>query len=149
MKKRVLSLFMALALCLTPLPTAALAEEAGAVQDAANANRTYTTGEGAGLTADSSGEAQDGEADTAVSALQEAHHANHCVCGSNHQEIGDHKSADEKTFTAWNETTSLPSTTGSYYLTQPVSGSWTVPKGVVSLNGHTISGNIKVGSGAR
>ena len=153
MKKRVLSLFMALALCLTPLPTAALAEEAGAVQDAANANSTYTTGGDAGLTggdADSSGETQDGEADTAVSALQEAHHANHCVCGSNHQEIGDHKSADEKTFTAWNETTSLPSTTGSYYLTQPVSGSWTVPKGVVNLclNGHTISGNIKVGSGA-
>ena len=83
MKKRVLSMLMALALCLTLLPTAALAEEAGVVQDAANANSTYTTGENAGLTggkdgsvpdgtdggdADSSGEAQDGEADTAVSA---------------------------------------------------------------------------------
>ena len=86
MKKRVLSLLMALTLCLTTLPTAALAEEAGVVQDAANANSTYTTGENAGLTggkdgsvpdgtdggdADSSGEAQDGEADTAVSAVQE------------------------------------------------------------------------------
>ena len=50
MKKRVLSLFMALMLCLTLLPTAALAEEAGVVQDAANANSTYTTGENAGLT---------------------------------------------------------------------------------------------------
>ena len=49
MKKRVLSLFMALALCFSMLPTAALAEEAGAVQDAANANSTYTTGEGARL----------------------------------------------------------------------------------------------------
>ena len=46
MKKRVLSLFMALMLCLTLLPTAALAEEAGVVQDAANANSTYTTGDG-------------------------------------------------------------------------------------------------------
>ena len=78
MKKRVLSLFMALALCLTPLPTAALAEEAGAVQDAANANSTYTTGEGAGLTADSSGEAQDGAADAAAEA---GIHTAHCVCG--------------------------------------------------------------------
>ena len=78
MKKRVLSLFMALALCLTLLPTAALAEEAGVVQDAANADSTYTNGEDVGLTGgkdDSvpegtdSGEAQDGEADTAVSAV--------------------------------------------------------------------------------
>ena len=95
MKKRLLSAFMALALCLTLLPTAALAEEAGVVQDAANANSTYTTGENAGLTggkdgsvpdgtdggdADSSGEAQDGEADTAVSAVQGASQASHCVC---------------------------------------------------------------------
>ena len=91
MKKRVLSMFMALALCLTLLPTAALAEEAGAAPDAANADSTYTTGEDAGLAGgeddsapddtdggdtDSSGEAHDGEADTAVSAVQEAHHAN-------------------------------------------------------------------------
>ena len=33
MKKRVLSLFMALALCFSMLPTAALAEEAGAAPD--------------------------------------------------------------------------------------------------------------------
>lgn len=86
MKKRVLSLLMALALCLTLLPTAALAEEAGAAPDAANADSTYTTGEDAGLAGgkdgsvpddtdggdtDNSGEMQDGEADTAVSAVQE------------------------------------------------------------------------------
>ena len=81
---------MALALCFSMLPTAALAEEAGAAPDAANADSTYTTGEDAGLAGgedDSApddtdgGEAQDGEAGTAVSAVQEAHHANHCVCG--------------------------------------------------------------------
>ena len=90
MKKRVLSLFMALALCFSLLPTAALAEEAGAAPDAANADSTYTTGEDAGLAGgeDDSvpddtdgGEMQGGEADTAVSAVQGASHASHCVCG--------------------------------------------------------------------
>ena len=74
----------------------------------------------------------------------------HCVCGSNHQEIGDHKSADEKTFTAWTATDSLPGTAGSYYLTQSVTADWTVPTGEVTLclSGQTISGSITVGSGA-
>ena len=74
----------------------------------------------------------------------------HCVCGSNHQEIGDHKSADEKTFTAWTETTSLP-TSGAYYLTQGVtiSGNVTLNENVtLCLNGQTINGKITVGDGA-
>ncbi len=74
----------------------------------------------------------------------------HCVCGSNHQEIGDHKSADEKTFTAWTETTSLP-TSGAYYLTQGVtiSGNVTLNENVtLCLNGQTINGKITIGSGA-
>ena len=162
MKKRVLSLLMALALCFSMLPTAALAEEAGAAPDAANANSTYTTGEDAGLAGgeddsapddtdggdtDSSGEAQDGEADTAVSAVQEAHHANHCVCGGNGDVNGhNHDTAG----TEWKTADSLPNSAGSYYLTQSVSGDWTVPTGEVNLclNGQTISGKITVGSGA-
>ena len=161
MKKRVLSLFMALALCLTLLPTAALAEEAGAAPDAANADSTYTNGEDAGLAGGeddsapddtdggdtgSSGEMQGGEADTAVSAVQGASHASHCVCGGN----GDVKGHTHNTDTTWTAATSLPGTAGSYYLTQSVSGDWTVPTGGVNLclNGQTISGSIKVGSGA-
>ena len=161
MKKRVLSAFMALALCLTLLPTAALAEEAGVVQDAANANSTYTTGENAGLTggkdgsvpdgtdggdADSSGEAQDGEADTAVSAVQGASHASHCVCGGN----GNVNGHTHSTNTAWKAADSLPDSAGNYYLTQSVSENWNVPTGEVNLclNGQTISGSITVGSGA-
>ena len=220
MKKRVLSLFLAFTLCFSMLPTAALAEEAGVVQDAANANSTYTTGENAGLTggkdgsvpddtdggdADSSGEAQDGEADTAVSAVQELidalpdevtaenaetvaeqlaaidaalealtaeqltkvdltryetvcaaltelsavqedSHASHCVCGGN----GDVNGHTHNTDTTWTAADSLPDSAGSYYLTQSVSGSWTVPMGEVNLclNGQTISGSITVGSGA-
>ena len=159
MKKRVLSAFMALALCLTLLPTAALAEEAGVVQDAANANSTYTTGENAGLTggkdgsvpdgtdggdADSSGEMQDGEADTAAEA---GTHTAHCVCGKDSTTVNGHT---HSTNTAWKAANSLPNSAGSYYLTQSVSGNWTVPTGEVNLclNGQTISGSITVGSGA-
>ena len=157
MKKRVLSLFLAFTLCFSMLPTAALAEEAGVVQDAANANSTYTTGENAGLASGKdgsvpddtdSGEAQDGEADTAVSAVQEAHHANHCVCGGNGDVNGhNHDTAG----TEWETADSLPNSAGSYYLTQSVSGDWTVPEGEVNLclNGQTIYGKITVGSGAK
>lgn len=162
MKKRVLSLFMALALCFSMLPTAALAEKAGAAPDAANADSTYTAGEDAGLAGgeddsvpddtdggdtDSSGEAHDGEADTAVSAVQEAHHANHCVCGGNGDVNGhNHDTAG----TEWKTADSLPNSAGSYYLTQSVSGDWTVPTGEVNLclNGQTINGSITVGKGA-
>ena len=162
MKKRVLSLFMALALCFSMLPTAALAEEAGAAPDAANADSTYTTGEDAGLAGGeddsvpddtdggdtgSSGEMQGGEADTAVSAVQGASHASHCVCGGN----GNVNGHTHSTNTEWTAADALPGTAGSYYLTQPVSGDWTVPTdGEVNLclNGQTISGSITVGSGA-
>ena len=191
------------------------------VQDAANANSTYTTGENTGLTggkdgsvpdgtdggdADSSGEMQDGEADTAVSAVQELidalpdevtaenaetvaeqlaaidaalealtaeqltkvdltryetvcaaptelsavqedSHASHCVCGGN-GDVNGHK--HDTAGTEWTTTASLPDSAGNYYLTQPVSGSWTVPTGEVNLclNGQTIDGSITVGSGA-
>ena len=141
MKKRVLSLFMALALCLIPLPTAALAEEA------ANANSTYTTGEDGGLTGGSSGEMQDVEADAAAEA---GTHTAHCVCGKDSgTTVKGHTT--HSTDTTWTAATSLPGTAGSYYLTQPVSGDWTVPTGEVNLclNGQTINGKITVGSGAK
>ena len=163
MKKRVLSLFMALALCFSMLPTAALAEEAGAAPDAANADSTYTTGEDAGLAGgeddsapddtdggdtDSSGEMQGGEADAAAEA---GTHTAHCVCGKDSgTTVKGHTT--HSTDTTWTAATSLPGTAGSYYLTQPVSGDWTVPTdGEVNLclNGQTIYGKITVGSGAK
>ena len=54
------------------------------------------------------------------------------------------------TNTAWKAANSLPNSAGSYYLTQSVSGGWIVPEGEVNLclNGKTIDGSIKVGSGA-
>ena len=78
---------------------------------------------------------------TALLADAQSGEHTHCVCGGSHQEIGDHKSADEKTFTAWNETTSLP-TSGAYYLTQNVtiSGNVTLTGNVtLCLNGHTVT----------
>ena len=162
MKKRVLSLFMALALCFSMLPTAALAEEAGAAPDAANANSTYTTGEDAGLAGgkddsvpddtdggdtDSSGEMQGGEADAAAEA---GTHTAHCVCGKDSSTtVKGHTT--HSTNTAWKAADSLPNSAGSYYLTQSVSENWTVPTdGEVNLclNGQTINGKITVGSGA-
>ena len=153
MKKRVLSMFMALALCFSLLPTAALAEEAGAAPDAANADSTYTTGEDAGLAGGEDDSAPDdtdsgdtdssGEADAAAEA---GTHTAHCVCGGN----GDVNGHAHNTGTAWTAATSLPNSEGSYYLTQPVSGDWTVPTGEVNLclNGQTINGKITIGSGA-
>ena len=62
---------------------------------------------------------------------------------------------DSITFTPWTSTTSLPSSSGSYYLTGNVSlsGTWTAPSGTTNLclNGYDItfsSGNISVGSGS-
>ena len=237
MKKRLLSAFMALALCLTLLPAPARAEEADAPEGGApavseqvgtNENENGTEGgqqdtgiPDAGGAEDSKADApESGEdenagnnADAAVSAVQtmidalpivseledmdaegldaayvgilaayDAYKAlnaeqqaqitgadcfkallgwfssptapladaqsgehTHCVCGKDHREIGDHKSADEKTFTAWNETTSLP-TSGAYYLTQDVTISSSVTlTGDVTLCLHGCTVNVSSG----
>lgn len=67
----------------------------------------------------------------------------HCVCGAEHTEIGDHTAEELITFTAWSDTTSLPSSKGNYYLTADVtlSAAWNPVDGtVLCLNGHTITG---------
>ena len=78
-------------------------------------------------------------------ALPQAGHT-HCVCGGN----GDVNGHEHDTAVTWTTADSLPDSAGNYYLTQSVSGSWTVPTGEVNLclNGQTISGSITVGSGA-
>ena len=181
MKKRVLSMFMALALCLTLLPAPVRAAEdtpeSGAIvqeeqqeeqekapaaespvilEQAAENGITVQDGEDstvseqAGTNEDENGAEggrqntgtpdAGGAEDSKADAPEIGEHT-HCVCGGSHQEIGDHKSADEKTFTAWNETTSLP-TSGAYYLTQNVtiSGNVTLTGNVtLCLNGHTVT----------
>ena len=84
----------------------------------------------------------------AAFALPQADHT-HCVCGKDSDtEVNGHT---HSTNTEWTATDSLPDSAGSYYLTQPVSGDWTVPTGEVNLclNGQTINGKITVGSGAK
>ena len=80
MKKRVLSLFMALALCLTMLPTAAFAE----ASDAAAQTAGGTTDTGGAYTIDKDTAAPDQEERDALSVwalrAESSEHA-HCVCG--------------------------------------------------------------------
>lgn len=167
MKKRVLSAFMALALCLTLLPTAAWAEEADApeggaptVSEQAGTNEDENGAEGgpqntgtpdAGSTEESKADApesgEDENAGNNADAQSGVH--THCVCGGN-GDVNGHK--HDTAGTEWTTTDSLPGSAGNYYLTQSVSKNWTVPKdGEVNLclNGQTINGKITVGSGAK
>nr|WP_144365839.1 S-layer homology domain-containing protein [Lacrimispora amygdalina] len=89
------------------------------------------------------------ESEIGTSVLPQADHT-HCICGGNEDVNGHEHDTAGTEWTEWTKTDALPSTEGNYYLTQPVTGSWTVPKGKVNLclNGQTISGSITVGSGA-
>ncbi len=80
----------------------------------------------------------------------------HCVCGAEHEVIGNHIEAQSIDWTAWTDklakeqrgtgnakaSTSLPSEEGNYYLTGDVkiSNGWTPPNGdtVLCLNGYSI-----------
>ena len=154
MKKKVLSIFLALMLCLSLLPTAALAEEAGTAgagdtlaAEQGEGNTVAGQGEdstGTGQDEDSTGTGQDGDSTgtgqgegdvlseqsvsaAAFSSAAETH--NHTVGGEN------------VTFTAWTETDSLPDATGNYYLTDSVTltETWTPADGVIlDLNGKSI-----------
>ena len=73
----------------------------------------------------------------------------HCVCGAEHQTIGDHTAEDadaSKTFQAWESDNKLPDKEGRYYLTKDVviSETWKPADGtVLCLNGKTITGKAK------
>ena len=85
---------------------------------------------------------------TALLADAQSGEHTHCVCGKDSgTTVNGHTHNNS---TAWTAADSLPSTAGSYYLTQSVSSDWTVPTGEVNLclNGQTINGKITVGSGA-
>ena len=68
----------------------------------------------------------------------------HCICGSSTctSTTGGHTGYSTY-WTAWNETTSLPTTAGNYYLMKDVtlSDTWTVSANInLCLNGNTITG---------
>ena len=89
------------------------------------------------------------ESEIGTGVLPQADHT-HCVCGGNGDVNGHEHDTAGTEWTEWTKTDTLPDSVGNYYLTQSVSGSWTVPTGEVNLclNGQTISGSITVGSGA-
>ena len=89
------------------------------------------------------------ESEIGTGVLPQADHT-HCVCGGNGDVNGHEHDTAGTEWTEWTKTDALPDSAGNYYLTQSVSGSWTVPTGEVNLclNGQTISGSITVGSGA-
>ena len=55
-----------------------------------------------------------------------------CVCGGT-ATVNSHEHDSDSI--AWTATDSLPDSAGNYYLTQNVSGNWTVPEGEVSMDG--------------
>ena len=114
MKKKGLSIFLALAMCVGLLPTTAMAAED-----------------------------EDISTQSGISVQAEEH--KHCICGAEHQAVGDHTNDIQTTFTAWTSSDSLPSTAGNYYLTEDVTLSqnryWVPANGtVLCLNGHSITG---------
>ena len=113
--------------------------------DAVNPDCTVCSAKGADLSACLGKE----EAVLAAFALPQADHT-HCVCGGNGDVNGHEHDTAGTEWTEWTKTDSLPNSAGNYYLTQSVSGSWTVPTGEVNLclNGQTINDKITVGSGA-
>ena len=176
MKKRVLSMFMVLALCLTLLPAPVRAAEdtpeSGAIvqqerqeeispavseQAGTNEEENGSEGDPQNTGTPDAGGAEDSKADAPESGedenagnnadAQSGEHT-HCVCGKDSgTTVNGHTHNNS---TAWTAADSLPNSAGSYYLTRSVSGSWAVPEGEVNLclNGQTINGKITVGSGA-
>ena len=146
MKKKVLSIFLALMLCLSLLPTAALAEEAGT----AGAGDTLAAEQSEGNTVteqdeDSTGTGQDGDSTgtgqgegNVLSEQSVSAAAFSSAAGAHSHAVG----GENVTFTAWTKTDSLPNETGNYYLTDSVTltETWTPADGVIlDLNGKSIT----------
>lgn len=69
-------------------------------------------------------------------------HTDHCICGAEHEAVGDHTAAEAVTWTGISDLSSI-TTSGYYYLTTDVtlSESWNPADGtVLCLNGHSITG---------
>ena len=166
MKKRVLSLFMALALCLTLLPTAAWATENTSEPSTQLTEPTPVPQEPEipgqpedTKTPDQPEEpSQDEEPPAAeavapvgeVSEAADSTHTDHPICGKTCAD-GNHIGVDNSlTWTGISDLQNI-NQDGNYYLTKDVTlySTWTCKNDVnLCLNGQTINGSITVGSGA-
>ena len=142
MKKRVLSLFLALVLSVSMVPMTAFAEETGAAtaQEAQNGGDTADVSP---VVEDISGGNASGK-DVAVQAAQGGEHTGHPICGN--ADCSEHGQA----VTDWEEIkdeNGLRAVTegGYYYLTDSITltAAWIPANGtVLDLNGHSITGDV-------
>ena len=154
MRKRIFSILLTIAVCLSMMPAGVWANE-GNIPEKGTDNlfkintveefKTFQNKVNRGGTdkvVTLSTNSNENEVST------ENEHTNHCVC-SGTANVNGH--SHDTAGTVWTATNSLPASAGNYYLTQSVLGNWTVPTGDVKLclNGQTISGKITVGSGAK
>ena len=151
MKRKILSLLLVLALCLSLLPTAALASEdaqAPALEQTQSepapeeqeAPAPEEQEEAPAPEAQEQEEIPEAENEVSLFSADEPH--THYLCGGKTcTEVGHTESA-ETTFTKWESTNSLPTTADNYYLTGNVtlSYTWTPADGtVLDLNGYSIT----------
>ena len=152
MRKRIFSILLTIAVCLSMMPAGVWANEGNIPEKGTdNLFKINTVEEfktfqnkvnrgGTDKTVTLSTNSDENEIST------ENGHTNHCVCGGI-ADVNGH--THDNAGTVWTATTYLPDSAGSYYLTQSVSANWTVTGDVkLCLNGQTISGKITVGSGA-
>ena len=147
MRRRIVSLFMALALCLSLLPTAAFAAEDEPAEQPLSQEQVISAPE-------ESEEQQEPEAETpaketaqlpaaaaeAVNTAADGEHS-HCVCGAVHKATGAHTAENPVTWTGVDALTN-DMAAGNYYLTADVelSSMWQPQNDIVlCLNGHTIT----------
>ena len=150
MKKRFLSILLTLCMVTQLMPTGAFAAQ-GTDAGGSSTGDAYTVADDSDL-GDAEGQDDDGNENDAVVetgngsgevalASTEGAHV-HRICGDSSCTDDSHAEIE---WTAWNSNTSLPSTSGSYYLTTDVtlSNTWNVWKSTdikLCLNGHTIIG---------
>ena len=143
MKKRVLSLFMALALCFSMLPTAAWATENTTEPSTQLTEPTPVPQE---PETPDQGENTEPSAAEAVAPVGEVSDTadsphTHYLCGGDTcNKVGDHGDT-ETTFTEWTHSDYLPTAEGNYYLTSDVTltTTWTCQDDVtLCLNGYSI-----------
>ena len=150
MKKRFLSILLTLCMVTQLVPTGAFAAQETDAGGSSTGD-AYTVTDDSDLS-DAEGQAEEGNENDAVvetgngsgeAALASTESAHvHRICGDSSCTDDSHAEIE---WTAWDSSTSLPSASGSYYLTTDVtlSNTWNVWKSTdikLCLNGHTIIG---------
>ena len=144
MKKKTWNLFLALSLCLTLLPTAALAENE---RNPAEEQTQFLSGEQKEASAEEREQKEETSAAEFVPlmaendiAVQSGEHT-HFLCGSDPCTENGHAENEETDFQPWTGSDSLPDAPGSYYLTASVTltEAWKPVDGtILCLNGSSI-----------